>query len=156
MPKYAAAVVLALLAWPVLAVHSRAPHRAITAAQPKAIVQAIEDEIYDWGCQAYEYEFVGEKIGYETYKVSLYIKPTLDNGTGEVIYKLMPFGEVRRAYSVGASGTIYLDGSPRTGFGPMNSSCKTLYLDDEKICRDKRVDKNVFRDPVSSGGAEAS
>lgn len=138
MLRICGAILFLLFVRPGLSAIPQAGSHAVTSAETKAIVQAIEDEIYDWGCQSDEYEFIGERLDYLHYKVPVYIDPRVRDGQGRVIYKLMPFGEVYRAYWIGKSGGIYLDNSnPSAGFGPERSSYKTLYMDDAELCKDK-------------------
>lgn len=62
-----------------------------------AIVQAVEDEIYDWGFER-DYTNIGTTgaLGEPT-DVTIFIHPEIDDrGVGGVIYRLMPFGEVVR------------------------------------------------------------
>jgi len=108
-----------------------------TAADRAAVVQAIEDEIYDWGCQKHV-EFVGKEVRHETYELRVYISPNLEDGQGEVIYKFMPFGEIHRLFWIGKSGLVYLEDTPAQGFGPERPAPKTVFMDDDEIWKDKR------------------
>ncbi len=79
--------------------------RKITDAEVKAVIQAVEDEIYDRG---YEKEYgdvdVPPACGPRRSAtcIRIYINPEIDaDGTGgEVIYKLMPYGEVFRDHGI--------------------------------------------------------
>jgi hypothetical protein len=116
---------------------SAATETSVSAADEKAVIQSIEDEIYDWRCQLYV-EFVGQGIAQGTYQLRVYINPKIDDGRGEVIYKFMPFGEVYRSFWRGRSGLVYLDDTPAQGFGPERPAYKTVYMDDDKLLKDKR------------------
>jgi hypothetical protein len=111
---------------------------AIAEKDQQAVVQAIEDEIYDWGCQAHV-EFVGKEVAHEKYELPVYINPQIKDGRGEIIYKFMPIGEIYRSFSIGKSGTAYLWDDPWLGFGPERPSYNTLYMDEADLCRFKRT-----------------
>ena len=115
---------------------SRESSPAVSQADRAAVVLAIEDEIYDWGCQD-EFEFVGDMKTPGRHELRVYINPQLANGSGEIIYKLMPFGEVRRTFRIGKSGLAYLEDTPKQGFGPERSNSRTVYMDDDELLRDK-------------------
>jgi hypothetical protein len=108
----------------------------VTEKDQQAVIQAIEDEIYDWGCQS-RMEFVGKKVAPEKYELRVYINPELKEGRGEVIYKFMPIGEIYRSFSISKSGTAYLWDDPWLGFGPERPSYNTLYMDEADLCRFK-------------------
>ena len=90
---------------------------SLSDADQKAIVLAIEDEIYDWGCQK-EYEFVGAGRGGNGHEIRVYINPKLSDGRGEIIYKFMPFGEMFRSFSLDKNGMVSLDDTPTARFWP--------------------------------------
>ena len=116
-------------------------HVACTAtyrANREAVIQAIEDEIYDWGCQNDEVDFLGSRIGPQEYRLRVYINPQFQDGRGEVIYKFMPFGEIYRSFWIGSSGLAYLDDTPRQAFGPERPAYKTVFMDDDELCKDKQ------------------
>lgn len=129
-------VLLAL--WLLLLFPARAQQTSIpipiTAQEIVALKTAILDEIYD-------YEFEAEYIDISLltpsgYELHLYINPKLDNGGGQVIYKL-PIGEVARIFVInGDLATLIRE--PRDKFPPTSSSTLTLYLPDEDICDAKR------------------
>lgn len=108
---------------------------SLSDAAQKAIVLAIEDEIYDWGCQK-DFEFVGTSSS-NGHEVRVYINPQLSDGRGEIIYKLMPFGEVYRSFSIVMDGMASLDDTPQQGFGPERPNYKTVYMDDDELVKDK-------------------
>ena len=120
----------------------------LTAQEITALKTAILDEIYD-------YEFEGKYVDISLltpsgYELNLYIDPKLDNGGGEVIYKL-PIGEVARIFQVnGDLATLVRE--PRDKFPPTSSSTLTLYLPDKDLCDAKRnwIHEKLFIDPHPS------
>jgi hypothetical protein len=58
---------------------------------------------------------------------------------GQVIYKLMPHGEVFRFFDFSSDGLVVLDGDPELNFPPTQPSLKTVYMDDDELCRMKRT-----------------
>jgi hypothetical protein len=64
----------------------------VTAITERAVIQAIEDEIYDWGCQN-SVDLVAVEISPGKFQLPGYINPVIVDGRGEVIYKFMPIGE---------------------------------------------------------------
>lgn len=109
---------------------------SVSDANEKAIAQAIEDEIYDWGCQAH-FEFLGDMIAPEKHQLRVYINPRLKDGGGEIIYKFMPFGEVYRSFGIDKNGLVHLDDTPQQGFGPERPNYETVYMDDDDLLKDK-------------------
>jgi len=72
--------------------------QVLTRAELQAVVQAVQDEIYDYGYER-EYYVIGDNLGTSAHWVSrvpLYINPEMNDGVGQAIYKLMPYGEVFR------------------------------------------------------------
>jgi hypothetical protein len=116
-----------------LAQHSRPTHRQIAA-----IVQAVEDEIYDWSYEK-DYTNIGTTgaISSPT-DVHIFITPELDDSHGEVIYRFMPFGEVLRQFAFRPDGLAVLWGNPWNGFPASQPDTKTIYLDDNDICAFKQ------------------
>lgn len=119
-----------------------------------AIVQAVEDEIYDYG---YEKDFVNigstGAIDSPT-EIPIFISPELyDDGHGTVIYKYMPFGEVERRFAFRPDGLAILWGKPINHFPATQPDTNTLYLHDDDVCAFKQrairasftVDPNVSR-----------
>ncbi len=99
-------------------------HSKPTERDVAAIVQAVEDEIYDWG---YEKDFTNigttGAISSPT-DVSIFISPELDeDGSGSVIYRLMPFGEVLRRFAFRPDGRAVLWGNPCNGFPADDEIC---------------------------------
>jgi hypothetical protein len=79
-----------------------ARYHHITPADVAKLRQAIEDEIYDYGYYNEFYQ-IGEDISTSQHWVArarLYVNPVYDSGDGhgEVIYKLMPYGQVYRVF----------------------------------------------------------
>jgi hypothetical protein len=113
----------------------------ITPSEISSIVQAIQDEIYDY---EYEEHFfpeggpVGDVISSTLAREPLYVDPEIRNGEGRTIYKLMPHGELIRYFHVQKDGTVRLEGDPQLGFPASQSSRKTVYLRDDDLCRMKR------------------
>lgn len=119
-----------------------------------AVVQAVEDEIYDYG---YEKDYVN--IGTtgaitSPTEVRIFISPELyDDGHGLVIYRFMPFGEVERRFAFRPDGLAVLWGKPLNHFPATQPDTNTLYLDDDSVCAFKQrairasfaVDPNVPR-----------
>lgn len=136
----------------------------ITTKEITAVVQAIEDEIYDYGY--YEHYFqLGENVGSPMdwkARLPIYIDPDVSaDGVGHAIYKLMPFGEVFRAIALRADGTVLLVGDPQHGFPPTQPSVRTVFMDDVEVCRLKATwrkrDMQVWVSPSAAmlnGAAE--
>ena len=118
----------------------------IPEVDARAIVAAIEDEIYDY--QLYEnYHEIGElQTGGRT-KVPVYVLPG-PKGTGTayfLIYRLMPYGEMLRLVSVKEDGGLaWLNRNPAIGFPPHGAAMQTVYLDDDEICADKQKAAKFF------------
>jgi len=113
----------------------------LTQSETRALVQAVQDEIYDREYQGYFFPEggpVGDVISESRTRVPLYVDPVLEDGEGEAIYKLMPYGEVLRLFHVHKNGTIVLDGDPELGFPASQPNRKTLYLEDRDVNRMKR------------------
>ncbi len=129
----------------------------LTQSEAKALVQAVQDEIYD-----YEYEGhffpeggpVGHAVSGSKTRVSLYINPFVEDGEGQAIYKLMPYGEVLRLFHVHDDGTIVLDGDPEVGFPATQPNRKTVYLKDSEVGRMKRYWMKSFFEVDLSPSAE--
>jgi hypothetical protein len=120
-----ASIAVALGLFPFSQVTAQNGNAAVAEKSQQAVVQAVEDEIYDWGCQSHV-EFVGKEVAHEKYELPVYINPQIKNGRGEIIYKFMPIGEIYRSFSMGKSGTAYLWDDPWLGFGPERPSYNTL------------------------------
>jgi len=113
----------------------------LTLSETKALVQAVQDEIYDREYQGHFFPEggpVGDIISESRTRVPLYVDPALEDGEGEAIYKLMPYGEVLRLFHVRDDGTIVLDGDPELGFPASQPNRKTVYIKDGDVDRMKR------------------
>lgn len=114
-------------------------NRQVRAAEVKALTQAIEDEIYDYGYQA-RFADVGKQGGHGELELSLYVMPSFNGqGLGWAIYKLMPYGEVLRMFWIRKDGMAVLGNNPEFGFPPTESSYLTVYMDDDELCHDKQT-----------------
>jgi hypothetical protein len=114
---------------------------SLTQSQIRALVQAIEDEVYDYEYQGHFFPQggpVGNAISDSRTRVPLYIDPLLEDGEGQAIYKLMPYGEVLRLFHVHHGSTVVLDGDPEVGFPASQPNRKTVYIKDAELARMKR------------------
>ncbi len=112
--------------------------RPLSQADKDAVVQAIVDEMYINNLQGYGFD-VGKQISDSAYQLKVYFKPTLNSDRiGWVIYKLMPYGEVLRMFSVRSDGLAVLHGKLRDRFPPTQPSYLTVYMDDDELCQSKR------------------
>ena len=101
-----------------------------------AVAQAIEDELYDLRHEKLYFQ-IDENSGGDSSpaEISMYISKEISpNGTGVVIYKDMPYGEVYRYFDVEADGTVKLSGDPTSKFPPHGGSMLTIYMTDEEVC----------------------
>lgn len=138
------ASVLLFLALPTRS-SSSAP--SISDKDVKAVSQAIEDEIYDFAYQGWDFGYVGKTIGADEQQIHVYISPLEANVNmggakkpfGYVIYKYMPFGEVYRLFWFTKDGLVVLGGNPEFGFLPTHPNYLTVYMDDDELCRDKEA-----------------
>lgn len=121
--------------------------RETGAPDISAVVQAIQDEIYDYGLQKEFFGFETAGPGGPEAAFRIYVEPKLtpENGgvAGSVIYKYLPFGEVIRAFTISADGTAYLSGDPDSGFPSTQPNTRTVFMDDDELCRDKHEWKKV-------------
>ena len=118
--------------------------RQISESEMQAVVQAIEDEIYDYSYQLKYKDLTAER---ERARFVVYINPNLekDGWTGQAIYKLMPHGEVIRWFSIQDNSLVFLWTRPEHGFSPTHPSMLTVYLEDESILQWKRTwEKQYF------------
>jgi hypothetical protein len=113
----------------------------ITNKQIESVLQAVRDEIYDYG-------YYDKFWGFETAgpngpraEFNVYIRPGLTPAVGGdegvIIYKYLPFGEVIRPFIVDSEGNVHLTGSPDGGFGWTRPEGNTIYMNDEEVIRDK-------------------
>src|SRR5579859_822609 len=87
-----------------------ASNRHLKPADVVNLKQAIEDEIYDYGYYDKFYQ-IGENTGTPRHwmaRTRIYINPLYDSSDrhGEVIYKLMPYGQIYRLFYVEEDGGI--------------------------------------------------
>lgn len=108
------------------------PERDISQAEVRAVIQAVQDEIYDYG---YEEDYAIDRNGQSTsgtereIPLSLYLRPQVEHGEGAVIYVLNGYGEVYRLYHLRPDGLVVLDGDPELGFPPTQPSRKVIFMD---------------------------
>ena len=119
---------------------SQTTKRDITAEERSAVIMAVEDEIYDYSFQE-KFTDVGGFLGHMQHQLHLYIRPDIDSGynTGQVIYKLMPYGEVIRTFVLFNDSMVRFATDPEIGFPPTQEDTKTVYLDDEQVCQMKQT-----------------
>lgn len=111
----------------------------IDSVQIKALVQAIQDEIYADNLQADGYD-AGVPVGKDAYRLQLYVQPAFnEQGLAWAIYKLMPYGEVLRMFWIGRNGTAFLYGKPADRFRPTGPSYLTAYMGDGELVRAKQT-----------------
>src|SRR5215469_1991998 len=112
----------------------------LTQSETRALVQAVQDEIYDREYQGHFFPEggpVGDVISESRTRVPLYVDPVIQDGEGQAIYKLMPYGEVLRLFHVHDDGTIVLDADPELGFPASQPNRKTVYIKDGDLDRMK-------------------
>lgn len=100
------------------------------------IVQAIEDEIYDYK-QEGSFTNIGSTgaINVPT-EVAVFIsKSVSDRNIGWVLYKDMPYGEVLRRFVIHENGLVVLYGDPELHFPAQQPDTSTLYLAEEDVCK---------------------
>ena len=123
-------------------------HRHLKPSELAKLQQAIEDEIYDYGYYNKFYE-IGGNIGTPQHwraRVHLFVNPDYDSTSrhGEVIYKLMPYGQIYRLFYLDANGGIKLDGDPQNGFPITQPSHQTVFMDDLDVCRREQSWMDTF------------
>lgn len=112
--------------------------RPLSQADKDAVVQAILDEMYVDNLQPYVID-VGKELSRSEYQLNIYFKPTLNkDSAGWVIYKLMPYGQVYRLFSIRSDGLAVLYGKLRDRFPPTQPSYLTVYMDDDQLCHYER------------------
>lgn len=120
--------------------------RALTTDEVSAVIQSVEDEIYADGEYSEFYQF-GENISTPQHwksRMHIYINPQYggrfeaNEGSGEVIYKFMPYGEIVRLFFL-EKGQVLLVGDPHNRFPMTQPSHQTVFDDDEMICDLKRT-----------------
>lgn len=113
----------------------------LNQAETRLLVQAIQDEIYDYEYQQYFFPEggpVGEVISSSKTRIPLYLNPVVNARQGQVIYKLLPHGEIIRFFHIQSNGTVVLGGDPELGFPASQPNRKTVYLKDGDLCRMKQ------------------
>jgi hypothetical protein len=101
-----------------------------------AVIQAVEDEIYDYHYET-KYFLIDDQGSGDTEpaKISIYISKEISkDGDGVAVYKFMPYGEVYRLFVVQKDGLVVLLGNPQNRFHPIGGSELTIYMTNEKIC----------------------
>ena len=149
-------VVVSVLAWLLPAagpIHPGTVGRPISVKEARAVILAVEDEVYDRGYQKRFY-MVGPEVSRGVTRLPLYIQPTVKKDGGTAIYKLMPYGEVLRGFHFSKDGLAVLEGDPDGGFPPTDPDVLTLYLDDDDVCRWKHTWKKYFFEIIDSPSAE--
>ena len=110
---------------------------SLSTADKIAVMEAIVDEIYANNIQGFMAD-VGTETPDSGYQVNAYFKPAVNsNKTGWVIYKLMPYGEVLRMFTLCRDGSAVLYGKLRDRFPPTQPSYLTVYMDDDELCQAK-------------------
>lgn len=114
-------------------------NRRLAPSEAKMVKQAVEDEIYDYGYYKNFYQ-IGENIGTPTHWIArtrIYINPVYNSADkhGEVIYKLMPYGQIYRLFYIEADDRIVLDGDPQNHFPITQPSHQTVFMDSDEVCR---------------------
>lgn len=109
----------------------------LTPVEVAKLKEAINDEIYDYGYYREFYQ-IGNNTGTPEHwiaSVRIYINPVY-NATdhyGEIIYKLMPYGQIYRLFYIGKDGDVALDGNPDSGFPITQPSHRTVFMDEEEV-----------------------
>jgi hypothetical protein len=110
--------------------------RPIRDAEISAVIEAIQDEIYDLKLQD-DFFDVGKttKENRDQEILNVYLQPdVIEDSRSWVIYKLMPDGEILRMYEIGRSGRIYLHGKPGE-FRITQPDYPTVFMDDDELCK---------------------
>ena len=78
--------------------------------------------------------------------VPLYVEPRRQRGLIWIVYKLMPFGELRRAAFESPDGKLMiLAGDPENGFPPTRETAMpTVYLRDDDVIQMKTTWKRTW------------
>jgi hypothetical protein len=115
--------------------------RRIKGSEVAAVIQAVQDEIYDYGFED-DYSQVGEnparRGSARISRMPIYIDPSVKNGEGRVIYHAAHYGEVFREFFIREDGIVVLDGDPGLGFPPTQPSHRTAYMEGTSVRRMKR------------------
>ncbi|MGA7913584.1 MAG: hypothetical protein WCA00_00005 [Candidatus Acidiferrales bacterium] len=112
--------------------------RPLSATDKGSVIQAILDEMYVNNLQGSGFD-AGKPISGSAYQLNAYFKPTLNSDqVGWVIYKLMPYGEVYRLFSIRSDGLAIVYGKLRDRFPPTQPSYLTVYMGDDQLCQMKK------------------
>lgn len=112
------------------------------------VKQAVEDEIYDYGYYGQFYQ-IEENIGTPKHwiaRVRIYINPVYNSTDkyGEVIYKLMPYGQIYRLFYVEANDRIRLDGARRIISPSLNQATKPFLWMMRRYVGSNEVGRKLF------------
>ncbi|MGH7017280.1 MAG: hypothetical protein ACRED8_09375 [Caulobacteraceae bacterium] len=107
---------------------------SVTPVIEQKIVRAVETEIYQRGDEGY-FGDIGVPAGPGLHRLAIFIRPTINNREGWVIYKFMPFGQIIRMYVLDSKGGVTLHGDPTNGFPPTQPDYMTVYMDSDQLCR---------------------
>ena len=101
-----------------------------------AVVQAVEDEIYDLGEEGKYFLVDNQGAGdSKPATISIHISTEISgDGHGVAVYKLMPYGEVYRYFTIHDDGLAVLSDDPHNGFKPTGGSTLTAYMSDDAVC----------------------
>lgn len=114
--------------------------RKITESEVAEVIQAVQDEIYDYGYER-DYYQLGQNLATPQHwiaRMPIYIDPAVDEHGGEAIYKYMHLTqEVYRLFTLEDHGLVALDLDPELGFPPTQANTKTIYMGDDEVCRMK-------------------
>ncbi len=127
---------LAYLTCVVLASYAADVQPTLTESEKKAMVDGVEDEIYDYNLQQ-NFRSVGEPLKKDAFQIPLFVTKDSHGSSFYVIYRLMPFGEMYRLLTIRSDGLASLFRNPRSGFPPDSPAMQTVYLDDDEICNAK-------------------
>jgi hypothetical protein len=110
---------------------------SLTTAKQESLRSAIVDEIYDYDLEA-NFAYIGKALEGERQEVPLFLVQDSTSSSYQVIYRLMPYGEIFRVADVKSDGTVILSRNPEMGFTPETSTTLTEYYDDDLICSMKQ------------------
>lgn len=114
--------------------------RALTGVEVRAVIQAVEDEIYSDGDYT-EFNGIGDNVGAPHHwkcRLPIYIKPEYggefegSEGIGAVIYKFAPYGEIVRLFTI-SNGRVLLVGDPANEFPITQPSHRILSENGDQV-----------------------
>lgn len=153
-------IVSCVLAYSFLSLGQSAPETqdklAVNSVAP-AVVQAVEDEVYDLGEEG-EYFLIDNQGAGDTKPaaISIYISTEISaDGHGIAVYKLMPYGEIYRYFTVRHDGLVVLSDDPHKGFKPTGGSMLTVYMSNDTVCdfiTHRSIKSSFVVDPEVSRG----